>query len=635
MDQTSKNTLRISLQIENREERPIEASARALLRVKDQEEERTSDGLEKTSTVGSLSSRWESITLDTWLYQIIALCFSIACFIALISVLLVYDRKPTPKLSVGLTLNTVISTLATASKSSLIFVVGDCIGQLRWVRLKKTPGPLSHVQLYDNASRGPWGSSIILLHDKGQSLVTVAALITVLALAFDPFVQQILTYPVIETTRSSTFATTKQSRYIVPGDNNMEFLGALNVAYWSNDFALDPTCPSGNCTWPSFLSVELCSKCEDITSSASLMGCDNAGFDPNLKADQSVPCNVSVPQGKWSSVPVSIVPEEGGSFTMSIPENVIWEVDSLQASMDGDFPNKTYMGILNPHLVVAQAALTLPSDHNETMTSHPEKGLKIRNVTQCALSPCARTYSVSVSGGIPSTRRSDPDYGVFWVPPLSSQQSLLNICWKPRSMGSVPNVLTNPPQYESLIWKNATEFAFCPATFLYRYDLQLVGSSNRSFWWIPKSFWMNLSWKDKAPENIQKIIYSGLESVTGNIAASVTKFSRTASNYTITGEMVINSSYVAVHWPWLAFPAALLVMGIVLLASTILVNKRRKLSPWKSSILPFLYHGLENDAISEDDEHTSVSAMERSANAVNVRLDSSDTRNGLALRLNI
>ncbi|KAL4911374.1 hypothetical protein BDW74DRAFT_172836 [Aspergillus multicolor] len=54
-----------------------------------------------------------------------------ACFIARISLLMVFDDKASPHFAYGVTLNALISLLAPASKPALIFVVSECMGQLK------------------------------------------------------------------------------------------------------------------------------------------------------------------------------------------------------------------------------------------------------------------------------------------------------------------------------------------------------------------------------------------------------------------------------------------------------------------------------------------------------------------------
>jgi hypothetical protein len=84
------------------------------------------------------------------------------------------------------------------------------------------------------------------------------------------------------------------------------YVDATELAFWTNEFSFDPTCPSGNCTWPTFYSTELCSRCEDVTSHSTLVGCDPGSFNASLSEDMQISCNVSLPQGAWSSDPICI-----------------------------------------------------------------------------------------------------------------------------------------------------------------------------------------------------------------------------------------------------------------------------------------------------------------------------------------
>lgn len=63
----------------------------------------------------------------------VSMIFSTACFIAIVAVLIAFNRKKRPNISYDLSLNTIVSVLATACKSSLVFAVGEAISQLKWV----------------------------------------------------------------------------------------------------------------------------------------------------------------------------------------------------------------------------------------------------------------------------------------------------------------------------------------------------------------------------------------------------------------------------------------------------------------------------------------------------------------------
>ncbi|KAL4902141.1 hypothetical protein BDW74DRAFT_180990 [Aspergillus multicolor] len=135
--------------------------------------------------------------LDTWFYGILATSFIVACFMGTIATLKVYSSKPAPNFAYGLTLNAIVSLLATASNSSLPLVIAECIGQLKWLRFHDAKKrKLSGLQVFDNASQGPLGSLMLKWRHRGQSVVLLGAFITILALTFDPLIQQILTYPI-------------------------------------------------------------------------------------------------------------------------------------------------------------------------------------------------------------------------------------------------------------------------------------------------------------------------------------------------------------------------------------------------------------------------------------------------------
>lgn len=108
----------------------------------------------------------------------------------------------------------------------------------------------------------------------------------------------------------------------------------------------------------------------------------------------------------------------------------------------------------------------------------------------------------------------------------------------------------------------------------------------------------------------------------GNLASSLSLYARNISSATVSGTSK-NPEYYVVNWAWLTLPALLVVCGIVLLVSTAITNTHQKASLWNSSVLPFLYHGLE-DGLLEKDGVESASQMEHAAGKVKAYLSSSD-----------
>lgn len=123
---------------------------------------------------------------------------SVLCTVLIFLVLAITTNQPldywTRQMSVQL--NSVISILTTVSKSGMMIAISACIGQLKWRHFQTRPRPLSHLQLFDDAGRGPWGA-FVFFGQLGVGAWTACglALVTLLGLAIEPCAQQILEFP--------------------------------------------------------------------------------------------------------------------------------------------------------------------------------------------------------------------------------------------------------------------------------------------------------------------------------------------------------------------------------------------------------------------------------------------------------
>ncbi|KAL2858633.1 hypothetical protein BJX68DRAFT_262184 [Aspergillus pseudodeflectus] len=316
----------------------------------------------KLQTQSKTAGRLAQI-VDTWSYECLTMIFSLACFGAVVSLLVVTDGKPPPSFAYGLTLNAIVSLLGTACKSSLIFVIGECIGQLKWTwfyngssetQKKKSKQHLDGMQLFDTASRGLLGSLFILLEHKGQSLVSLGALVIVLALIFDPFMQQLVRYPVreIEFVNSSS-AAAPQTVVLPPENLTADTRSIMYTGIWSEEF-------------------------------------------------KSV---LRVPLGTALGSPSS--PSECAA------SQIVWT--PYYQSLGSPGSNATYMGVRNPLYVLAHAELEFANKNmagTEPMLDLRQT-FRLKNVTQRVLSLCSRTYTMSVSNGDYSVETSPPDYGTM------------------------------------------------------------------------------------------------------------------------------------------------------------------------------------------------------------------------------
>ena len=134
-----------------------------------------------------------------------------SCVGTILVILLRYDGRPLPAWSYGLTINGVISVLAGIAKASMILPIAESISQLKWHWFWNGQSrPIMDFEYFDTASRGPWGCLMLLCRPKQWSLVTVGALLTILALLMEPSLQFIPAYPLrsMATSRASVSRST-------------------------------------------------------------------------------------------------------------------------------------------------------------------------------------------------------------------------------------------------------------------------------------------------------------------------------------------------------------------------------------------------------------------------------------------
>ncbi|KAJ8107390.1 hypothetical protein OPT61_g8900 [Boeremia exigua] len=127
-----------------------------------------------------------------WWWEIGAILVSIICMSLTTAVLFSMNGKPMRTWPLPIQPNSLVAVFSTIAKSALLVPVAESLGQLKWDFFKR-PRDISHMQTFDEATRGPWGASMLLWRTRGASLLAAfGCVITVLMLAFEPFTQQII-----------------------------------------------------------------------------------------------------------------------------------------------------------------------------------------------------------------------------------------------------------------------------------------------------------------------------------------------------------------------------------------------------------------------------------------------------------
>ena len=145
--------------------------------------------------------RWNSSgnIMERWMLEIVSWLISAVCMGAIIAVLIVLKDKPVSKWpfdNIGFTLNAFVSILSRIAGAALLLPVAEALGQMKWSWfIKGDSKKMWDFEMFDNASRGPWGAFLLLIHTRGKTIAALGALVTIFCLALDPFFQQVVSYP--------------------------------------------------------------------------------------------------------------------------------------------------------------------------------------------------------------------------------------------------------------------------------------------------------------------------------------------------------------------------------------------------------------------------------------------------------
>jgi len=103
----------------------------------------------------------------SWLLEIISLLASISAIAAIVGVLAHFNRQSLPHWPEQITLNTLVALLSALATASIAAPLSSGLSQLKWIRFKGAHRPLTDMVLFDDASRGFYGSIKILVFGRG------------------------------------------------------------------------------------------------------------------------------------------------------------------------------------------------------------------------------------------------------------------------------------------------------------------------------------------------------------------------------------------------------------------------------------------------------------------------------------
>jgi hypothetical protein len=148
--------------------------------------------------IGTSSSRVKQKRrwgLSGWWWEVGSLFLTITCMVLTTAIFMLMDNKPLRTWRLPIEPNALIAVFSTITKTTLLFPLSECIGQLKWGYFTQ-PRQLSKMHAFDIASRGPWGATLFLWETNGIAapLASIGAAVTILLLAFEPFMQQVIVF---------------------------------------------------------------------------------------------------------------------------------------------------------------------------------------------------------------------------------------------------------------------------------------------------------------------------------------------------------------------------------------------------------------------------------------------------------
>jgi hypothetical protein len=572
--------------------------------------------------------------LKRWLLEILSWLLSAACMFAIIAVLVVLKDQKLTKWSLaektGLTLNAYISVLSKIAGAALILPVSEALGQLKWSWFLGHSRQMWDYEIFDNASRGPWGALLLLIRTKGRSLAAIGAMITLISLALDPFFQQVVDFPdrwalanatglIPRVVRYSPFYTPEymqgfETTFINPALRPIigQFFidnGTQPVPFGNGTRPDIPlSCPTDNCTWPEYDTLGVCSQCADVSDMLDY-ACLYTSIDwkaniPGELGDEVYPngtvCGYFLNATSDNPILMTGYIQEGNTSEVTIGETLL--VRSLPLTeMINKVPisggSVKFKHIANPifdSLIVSATNGAAGIRRKEKPAAH-----------ECVLAWCAQTIKSSYDSGVYSENilskqfnTSAEPYPFPWesFPVEDKGEVVANVVLYVQNVSlqipSSPHASNQSFSVDNTTVSNVMQAFddYFPSYYTQQPDSDSPMLRYRNYLGYPSL--RKLAFNPLlAPNNITRHME--------RLAIAMTNVVRSdaSSKLMLPGEAYSHENYVSVRWEWLALPLGLLFSSLIFLTATIVQSAIEidRVSVWKTSAIATLLYGLPDD----------------------------------------
>ncbi|KAK3681309.1 hypothetical protein B0T22DRAFT_540208 [Podospora appendiculata] len=554
-----------------------------------------------------------------WLFEISSLVVSILSMMAVLIVLLKTDGTALADWAFLIQPNSLVSVFMTVSKATMIMPIAECISQAKWMAFHQSAGPLTKLQTFDEASRGPWGSTRLLLSPKTAGLIGwLGALLTVVSLALDPFTQQVITFPTRRVPAPAEAAHV-QVIHSLDAVDLVPMQGAILSSLYVEQAGprITYNCTTSQCQWLyAVTSLGICADCRNITS-LTTRTCATVPGPLHPSANETwtfstTSCNYTINANITlkAFIQTLSLPAADGRPAEHASQFTQFKVRDQEIKFGlGDF--------LAHNVTWISTVLTFTTAFDSTHRRLPQLTMQdlSPSIFACGFYFCAQAYTdLAVTNG--TLQHTAPSISL----PLgnvrdAAGQPLL----QPSAATGWSEMLA--PVGPTTSFPGNTTFAIGQQVlnslrgYLHRQIFNATqNGGNDDFRVFPDD--------NVGLDSLRSVsAFVDIAATFDRIAAAMSHQVRLSNGSRLAvGDALVDATYVAVRWAWLALPLAVLGLVGVLLVVTILGNGKRKTRIWKSSSIAMLVHPLHGWG--EDElRFRSLAEMESFADGVRVRLE--------------
>ncbi|KAJ4246011.1 hypothetical protein NW762_013755 [Fusarium torreyae] len=521
-------------------------------------------------------SRRKSWTGSNWLVEGTSVLVSCLITLGLCLLLARFDGHNAPDFGSvpnwGITLNTIVAIMINLAVATSISAVVECVSQLKWLWFSEQPRSLADIQIFDEASRGLFGSLKLIWGIRQRSVASLGAFLVVVQLAVAPLTQQSLHYEsrgvAVEGINATTPVRTRyfesiQEPLIKGTPAGYSSLGAgmkaaiISGLFMDTDVTINntlPSCPSGNCTFGEYSTLAVCATFANVTSYLE-----------------------SRSEGKKQSVLEYCIADGICMKSLDQTDIVKGNMTSAARGEQLDAPLTTRRRSPESYNYTSMAFKDHPSPIADFYViyadtdDHSSDGYGFLAV-EIVLEWCVQKFSTKVVNGTATSVRLEHASKNFTQHGTQSFQAEVD--------GEVYSV--DLPTHCTL---QRHLSGYLSGIFVQK-GMNTVADND-----VILSFARALGLTNAPVRGRLKKGYPRLGAILDNTATSMTNYLRQSSSQTTNGTVYTEQIYVRISWGWLAAPIVFVVLTLLFFVVTLIYSRVRKIGDvpaWKSSLLAAL-----------------------------------------------